>query len=50
MLTILIIILVLMAFGALPQFGYNTAYGYGPSGVVGVLVLILLIFLLTGRL
>lgn len=50
MLTILIIVLLLLAIGGLPQFGYNTAYGYGPSGVVAVLVLVLLIFLLTGRL
>jgi hypothetical protein len=44
--TVLLIILVLLLVGALPT--WHT-YGYGPSGIVGVLVVVLLILLLTGR-
>lgn len=48
--TILIIILVLALVGALPAWPYSSGWGYYPSGIVGVLVLILLVMLLTGRL
>jgi hypothetical protein len=46
---VLLIILLLLVVGALPTWGYHS-YGYGPSGLGGVLLLILLIMLLTGRL
>ena len=48
--TILLIILVLMLVGILPTWPHSQSWGYGPSGLVGVIVLILLILLLTGRL
>lgn len=48
--TILLIILILVLIGALPTWGHSSAWGYGPSGVVGVVVIILLILILTGRL
>jgi len=48
--TILIIILVLVLIGALPTWGYSSGWGYGPSGIVGILLIILLIAFLTGRL
>lgn len=48
--TILLIILILILIGALPTWGYSNAWGYGPSGIVGVIVIILLILVLTGRL
>jgi Protein of unknown function (DUF3309) len=48
--TILIIILILLLIGALPTWGYSSGWGYGPSGIVGVLVIILIVLLLTGRL
>jgi hypothetical protein len=48
--TILIIILVLLLIGALPTWGYSSGWGYGPSGIVGLLVVVLLIALLTGHL
>ena len=47
--TILLIILVPILVGALPSWGYSRSWGYGPSGVVGILLVILLILVLTGR-
>lgn len=49
MTTILIIILVLILLGALPTWGHSRNWGYGPSGLLGVVVIILLILLLMGR-
>jgi hypothetical protein len=46
---VLLIVLLLVVFGGLPNFGYHS-YGYGPSGISGVLLLVVLILLLTGRL
>lgn len=48
--TILIIILVLALIGSLPTWGYSSGWGYYPSGGLGLVVLILVILLLTGRL
>ena len=48
--TILIVVLVLLLLGALPTWGYSSGWGWGPSGIVGVLVIILIVMLLTGRL
>jgi hypothetical protein len=47
---ILIIILVLLLVGALPTWRYSNSWGYYPSGGLGLIVLILLILLLSGRL
>ena len=46
---ILLIVLLLVVFGGLPNLGLHS-YGYGPSGIGGVLLLVVLILLLTGRL
>ncbi len=48
--TILIIILILVLIGSLPAWPYSRGWGYGPSGVVGVILVILLLLALTGRL
>ena len=48
--TILLNILVLILIGALPTWPYSSGWGYYPSGIAGVVVLILLILLLMGRL
>jgi hypothetical protein len=47
--TILLIILILVLLGVLPTWGHSRSWGYGPSGIVGVVVVILLILLLMGR-
>jgi len=48
--TILIIILILLLIGAFPSWPYSRGWGYGPSGVLGLVVIILIILILTGRL
>jgi hypothetical protein len=51
--TILIVILVLMLLGSvgtLPSWPHSRNWGYGPSGGLGLIVIILLVLLLTGRL
>jgi hypothetical protein len=48
--TILLIVLVLLLIGAIPAWPYSRSWGYGPSGIVGLIVVVLLILLLTGRL
>lgn len=45
---LLLIVLILFLVGGLPRFGYHS-YGYGPSGLAGVLVIVLLVLLFTGR-
>lgn len=50
MYTILLIILILLLIGAVPAWPHSRGWGYGPSGLVGVLVIILVVLLLTGRL
>lgn len=47
--TILLIILVLLLLGALPTWPYSRRWGYYPSGGLGLILLILIILLLTGR-
>jgi hypothetical protein len=47
--TILIIVLILVLIGTLPTWPHSRAWGYGPSGIVGVILVILLILALTGR-
>ena len=49
MTTILIIILVLLLVGALPSWPHSAAWGYGPSGLLGVVLVVLLVLLLMGR-
>lgn len=46
---ILLIVLILVLVGAIPAWPYSAGWGYGPSGVVGLLVIVLIIMLLTGR-
>jgi hypothetical protein len=47
--TILIIILVLLLIGALPNWGYSRGFGYFPSGILGAVLVVILILVLMGR-
>jgi len=47
--TVLIIILILVLLGVFPSWPYSRGWGYGPSGVVGLILVILLILLLLGK-
>ncbi len=47
--TLLIIILVLILIGAVPSWPYSRNWGYGPSGIVGVILVVLLILVVMGR-
>ncbi len=48
--TILLVILILLLVGALPTWPHSANWGYGPSGGLGLVLLVLVILLLTGRL
>ena len=48
--TIVLIVLVLMLLGAMPTWPHSKSWGYGPSGGLGLVVLIVVVLLLTGRL
>ncbi len=45
---VLLIILIVLLLGGLPTWGYHS-YGYSPSGIVGVLLIVIIVLLLTGR-
>lgn len=47
--TILLIVLVLMLIGSLPTWPHSSKWGYGPSGGIGLVVVILVILLVMGR-
>jgi hypothetical protein len=48
--TILLVVLVLILLGVIPTLPHSRGWGYGPSGIVGVIVVVLVILLLMGRL
>jgi hypothetical protein len=48
--TILIVILVLLLLGVIPSWPHSRNWGYGPSGGLGLVLLILIILVVTGRL
>ena len=50
MVTILIVLVVLALLGVIPAWPHSRGWGYGPSGGLGLVVLILVVLLLTGRL
>ena len=49
MVTILIVLMVLMLLGAVPAWPHSRNWGYGPSGGLGLILLVVLILFLTGR-
>lgn len=47
---ILLIVLILILVGAIPAWPHSKGWGYGPSGALGLIAIILIVLLLTGRL
>jgi len=47
--TILLVILILMLLGAVPAWPYSRNWGYGPSGGLGLVVVVLLVLVLSNR-
>jgi hypothetical protein len=47
--TILLIVLILILVGALPTWPHSRSWGYAPSGVAGLAVIVLIVMLLMGR-
>lgn len=47
---LLLILLIVLAIGAVPAWPYSRAWGYYPSGILGVLLMIFIILLLFGQL
>ena len=47
--TILLIIIILLVIGAVPSWPYSRGWGYGPSGILGVVLIVVLILVLMGR-
>ena len=48
--TILLVVLVLMLIGVIPAWPHSRSWGYGPSGLLGLVVVVVLVLLLMGRL
>lgn len=46
---LLLIVLIFLCLGALPTWPYSQQWGYGPSGIGSIIVVVLIILLLTGR-
>ncbi|GAB4087713.1 DUF3309 family protein [Hydrogenophaga soli] len=47
---ILLIVLILMLVGALPTWPHSNQWGYWPSGSIGILLIVLLVLVVSGRL
>ena len=47
---VLLVILILALAGAFPAWPHSRGWGYGPTGVLGILLIVLLVLVLTGRL
>ena len=46
---VLVVLLVVVLLAVLPTWPYSTGWGYYPSGIIGLIVLVLLVMALTGR-
>jgi hypothetical protein len=47
--TVLVVLLILLLLGAIPSWPYSRGWGYGPSGILGIVLIVVLILALTGR-
>jgi hypothetical protein len=48
--TILLVVLILILIGVLPTWGHSRSWGYGPVSITGIIVLVLIFLLVSGRL
>lgn len=48
--TILLIIVVLLLVGAIPSWPHSRSWGYGPSGILGLILVVLIVLFLMGKL
>ena len=49
MMTLLLVILILLLLGVVPAWPHSRSWGYGPSGIVGVILVIFIVMVLMGR-
>ncbi len=47
--TLLLVVLILLLIGAIPSWPYSRSWGYGPTGVLGVVVLVVVLLVVMGR-
>jgi hypothetical protein len=47
--TILLVVLILLLLGAVPSWPYSRGWGYGPSGILGVVLIVVLVLALAGQ-
>lgn len=47
--TLLLVVLVLLLVGAIPSWPHSRSWGYGPSGILGVVLIVVLVLALAGR-
>jgi len=47
--TILLVVVILLLIGAIPSWPHSRNWGYGPSGVLGVVVLVVVLLVVMGR-
>lgn len=47
--TILLIVLILLLIGALPSWPHSRGWGYGPTGGLGLVLIVLILLMVTGR-
>lgn len=48
--TILLIVILIVLIGSLPTWGHSASWGYGPSSIAAVALVVVLVLILTGRL
>lgn len=48
--TLALVVLILILIGVIPSWPHSRSWGYMPSGILGVVVIVLLVLLVTGRL
>jgi hypothetical protein len=47
--TILLIVVILLLIGAIPSWPHSRGWGYGPSGGLGLILVVLLVLFLLGK-